>query len=420
LNPAIGLPIAGYYQPKRAGRFHDRLYAKAVSLNCGGERVLIASLDLVGLAKYTCDEIRGEIEREHGIPRENVVLLSTHTHSGPETFSSNGSLSSLPPDVPMREELTANVEWMKRQILFALRMAMKEEEPVDHVSVSTASVGGLYSNRNEPARTIDTTLTTLRLGSVRPLLFVNHHCHPTVLGANNVAYSADFPAYLSGRLRSRLEAEQVNCVTGACGDVSTRLTLGNEFSKRRNLANVIKYGDALAALVVRSQRASRTVKDVAVGARSKALELRVKRHPDSAESERIQRDLEKGVRDAANATERSRMELALEGIKLWQETLVTTRGGLPARMDFDLGVVTLGDEFALVWASGELLSATGLMLKSASRFGTTMISGYGNGDVGYIPPRKAYENLEYEAVVTPLQEGETDLIERELLALVRG
>jgi hypothetical protein len=186
------------------------------------------------------------------------------------------------------------------------------------------------------------------------------------------------------------------------------------------LANAIEYGHALAGLVIRSQRASKAVKGATVDARSKALELRVKRRPDSAESQQIQVELEKKIQGAKGATERSKLELALEGIKLWQETLVTTEGGLPPRMGFDLGAVTLGDEFALVWASGELLSATGLMLKSASRFGTTMISGYGNGDVGYIPPRKAYENLEYEAVVTPLQEGETDLIERELLALVRG
>ncbi|MDA4112589.1 MAG: hypothetical protein OK474_00890 [Thaumarchaeota archaeon] len=419
LNPSLGLPISGYYQPKIATQFHDRLYAKAISLSSGDERVLMASLDLVGLAKRTCDEIRKEAEDRLKVPKENVVLLSTHTHSGPETFSSNASLSETPPEVPMRTELEENIGWMKRMITFALEQAMKDERPVDRTSVTSTPVKGMFSNRNDPARTIDRTLTTLRLGrEKRPLFLVNHNCHPTVLGANNVFYSADFPAYLSRSLAEKLNAEQVNCVTGSCGDVSTRLTLGNEFSKRRNLANTVRYGETLADLVVASQRNAKTLEDSSLYVASRQLELKVKKHPDASESERLRLDLEKEIKRTREATRRSKLELALEGIKIWEETLAANPRGLPSTMGFDLGVVALGEEFALVWASGELLSETGLMLKQKSRFGTTMVSGYGNGDIGYIPLPQSYENLEYEAVVSPLEEGETKRVEGELLRLL--
>jgi len=419
LNPALRLPISGYMEPKRASRFIDRLYAKAVSLRSGDARVLIASLDLVGLAKHTCDEVRREVESRHGIPRENVVLLSTHTHSGPETFSSKSTLSTWPPRDDMQREIVESIERMKREIIFALEEAMKDERPIDRASVSSIGIEGMFTNRNVPTREIDRTLTSLRLGGDRPLFLVNHNCHPTVLGANNTAYSADFPAYVSRNLAKNLGAAQVNCITGSCGDVSTRLTLGDEFSPRRNPSNTVIYGDTFADLVIGSQRTAKAIGDLSLQSSSKELELKVKKHPNADESKKLQRDLESDIKRERDETKRSTLKLALTGVKIWQETLKAIGGKVPETTGFDLGVVSLGEEFALVWASGEVCSATGLKLKETSRFGTTMLSGYANGDVGYIPPPSAYKRLEYEALSSPLEEGGTRLIERELTRLLR-
>src|SRR5919109_4166999 len=72
LNPMGGVSFAGV---------HDPLYLRALVLNAGTSEVALVSADLIEAGDMT--PIRQRIERELGIPSDNVVITATHTHNAP-------------------------------------------------------------------------------------------------------------------------------------------------------------------------------------------------------------------------------------------------------------------------------------------------------------------------------------------------
>src|ERR1700733_7387732 len=85
LNPSLGLPAGGHDPPPVMDGFYDRLFVKSISLSDINTRILIASVDVVGVGKDLCDQLRDEISDARSIPRENITILATHVHSAPET-----------------------------------------------------------------------------------------------------------------------------------------------------------------------------------------------------------------------------------------------------------------------------------------------------------------------------------------------
>ncbi|HYE98535.1 MAG TPA: hypothetical protein VEJ18_06465, partial [Planctomycetota bacterium] len=65
-----------------------------------------------------------------------------------------------------------------------------------------------------------------------------------------------------------------------------------------------------------------------------------------------------------------------------------------------LSALRLGD-VAVLFHSGELYSYYGLALRRDSPFADTVVVGYTDDLIGYIPDRKAYEAGEYAATVVP-------------------
>lgn len=65
------------------GKITD-LWAKALALeDADGKRSVIVTLDLVGIPKKSSDFIRDELQRKSGLDRSQIILNTSHTHSGP-------------------------------------------------------------------------------------------------------------------------------------------------------------------------------------------------------------------------------------------------------------------------------------------------------------------------------------------------
>ncbi|RLG94315.1 hypothetical protein DRO37_05985, partial [Candidatus Bathyarchaeota archaeon] len=64
--------------------FYNRnIYCKALALQVEDLRVLIVSLDVIGLWKSIADSIKKRIEDETGVPRDFIIIAATHNHSYP-------------------------------------------------------------------------------------------------------------------------------------------------------------------------------------------------------------------------------------------------------------------------------------------------------------------------------------------------
>ncbi|MDR1619328.1 MAG: hypothetical protein LBS18_01495 [Clostridiales bacterium] len=86
ITPRTGLPLAGNGREDSASRgVHDHLYANMAYLEAGKSRLLFIGLDLLGIKKEDCDEIKRLLLKRCGLKEEEIILFATHTHSGPNT-----------------------------------------------------------------------------------------------------------------------------------------------------------------------------------------------------------------------------------------------------------------------------------------------------------------------------------------------
>ena len=83
INPPMGIPIRGYYKPRFAEAVLDDLYVNVLALECGEVRTLLISIDHCGIEQVLNRELRKGASEVTGIPMENIILSSTHTHTGP-------------------------------------------------------------------------------------------------------------------------------------------------------------------------------------------------------------------------------------------------------------------------------------------------------------------------------------------------
>lgn len=91
INPPIGAYIAGDRQNRKFTAIHDSLYAKAVVITKGDEKIAIVTLDCIGLLNPDVLRIRKRAAELCGFPEERIMVSSTHTHSGPDVVGIWGS-----------------------------------------------------------------------------------------------------------------------------------------------------------------------------------------------------------------------------------------------------------------------------------------------------------------------------------------
>ena len=68
INPMLGIGVAGYYVPRYAKGFLDDLEASALALSCGESRVLLISVDHLGIRKEQIDCFHKAISDCSGVP----------------------------------------------------------------------------------------------------------------------------------------------------------------------------------------------------------------------------------------------------------------------------------------------------------------------------------------------------------------
>lgn len=85
ITPEIGAYLAGYSVFDKSLEKHDELYADGLCINDSERKVLMISLDLLGLDEWFIKKVRSECAKVLEVPEHAVMFTCTHTHTGPET-----------------------------------------------------------------------------------------------------------------------------------------------------------------------------------------------------------------------------------------------------------------------------------------------------------------------------------------------
>jgi len=215
ITPPTGLAMYGYGNRKGTSTgVLDPLLARVLVLEAGEKSLALVVLDLGQVfAPPWIERLRANAQKSCGI--SYVLVAATHTHSGP----------AIEDVYPPRE----GPDW-ESGVLEKISRAIEEaHRNVAGVRVGTG-YGVAYIGHNRlrvnpdgtvtwfeinksmtPTAPIDPTISVLRVDTLegQPLaILVNYACHPVVFGADNLQYSADWPAVMIRTVEQTFGAPQ--------------------------------------------------------------------------------------------------------------------------------------------------------------------------------------------------------------------
>ncbi len=218
LDPPAGVPLGGFARLRWASEgVRDPVAARALVLAEPGCAVALVSVDILlvpaDLSRAAAALARGRA----GLPLDEVVVVATHTHSGP-----GGYWQSLPGERLATGPYDAAVfQRIAERIAEAVARAAASLQPAS-LQVARADLHELARNRE--GERVDGRLLALRAtgtdGRTLGELIV-FPAHPTILGGDNRLVSGDWPGALA---RSRPAPALV--VQGAMGDQSVQFPPG--------------------------------------------------------------------------------------------------------------------------------------------------------------------------------------------------
>jgi len=213
ITPPLGSALAG--RPMLMGRLaktaRDSLFARAAHIEsqCGHVTILVADLLLVTRSLHL------QIARASGCPAQNLLVLATHTHSGPGGYWKGKHIEPfMGPYSPDTQNGLAAC------LVETVREAALSTSPAE-LSVTSIEVTGMSTNRRQANGPIDPVLTLLRFDveGDRPVCVASFGAHPIVgLERQPFTITADYPGEICGRLE-RLGLRPI-FIQGACGGTS--------------------------------------------------------------------------------------------------------------------------------------------------------------------------------------------------------
>lgn len=81
ITPPIGTLINGEFYSRYANKINDMLYAKSLILQDEVTLLVFVVVDICAMQQDFLDEVKYEIQEKIGVPKSNILISSTHTHS---------------------------------------------------------------------------------------------------------------------------------------------------------------------------------------------------------------------------------------------------------------------------------------------------------------------------------------------------
>lgn len=241
ISPRTPLFLVGYPHVNRiATGIHDPLLATALCLRNDRTAVLLVAIDILFLDPPTARELRSTIQRETGVPADQVFVSCSHTHSGPVTLD----MLSWESDPVVPHPDPAYMRYFKEQVVAAAGEAAAHTRPaaLAWTAGHAVGVGGNRLSRDGIADP-EVPLLLVRDQATRRLVAVDMtYCmHPTVLHEDSTLVTADFPAFTRQYLQSELgDKVAILYHSGPCGNQSPRYSVtGQTFAEAERLGRTL-------------------------------------------------------------------------------------------------------------------------------------------------------------------------------------
>lgn len=364
------------------------------------QRTVIAGGDFLNWGAQQAPRLRQELATLVGTKSDHVLLVATHSHSGPQTSFgvSRGVGVADQRFIDLLDERTRE----------ATRQALDSLEPVSiDRTQSTFGLGmfrrvprgGEASHELTKHGPVDHRLTAVRFvtadGRIKAVL-VHYTCHPVIVAEHFL--SPEFTGFAMTRIENAAETTALY-LQGFCGDINPDFTGRQEF-RRGSDEDVQRVGDDLADLVLAQfVSAGRILDPVPLQAEETQIDLPFQDLPD-------EKTLKSGVGEPGVIGEWSQMMLD------HPERLVPSIPLILQRLDLASGL-------SLLALNGEISVEYGLKLRERTKDAVLPI-GYSNGMIGYVTTAQQIIEGGYEPVESTRYYGLPAPFSTEVESLITG
>jgi neutral ceramidase len=383
VTPQQTMWMAGYASRDRPaeGKAQD-LWAKAAVIeSADGGRLVVITLDLIGVPRTLRESVLAALQTAHGIADHELWINASHTHCGPE-FRRQVNADEMV-DAARQAQAVEYQQFLVTTLIDLVKSAWECREPArlgwTHARCGFAMNRRLpsstgYQNSPFPDGPVDHAVPVLRIdrldGTLRGVVF-GYACHNTTLAF--FQWCGDYAGFAQSELEAAHPDVTAMFVTGCGGDQNPyprgQLELAQQHG--RALANAVE-----AALLVKPMPITGKVE-----ARLEHVPLPFATLPTAEE-----------LRSRLSSSNRYEVQHARRLLSRLEND-----GGLPTEYPCPVQVLRLGEVLTIVTLGGEVVVDYSLRLKAELNEPRLWVAGYSNDVFGYVPSRRVLLEGGYEA-----------------------
>ncbi len=385
ITPDKPLWLAGYggREHPADGTIHD-LSIKVLALeDSKGHKAVVLTSDLLGFPKIMYDSICSMLRENFGLARSQIMLTSSHTHSGP--VLREALVDCYPLDDAQMSLIKNYSQALEKKIVATIAEALSEMRPA-RLSAGERICGFAVNRRNNREAEIpqlleqgdtlkgpvDHSVPVLAVrtteGQLLALAF-GYACHNTTL--SSYQWCGDYAGFAQIALEKKHPGTMAMFYMG-CGADQNPLP-------RRSVELCESYGNMLAAAV--DEVLEKPMRQISPSLRTsfEFVTLNFERNPTREELQTSASD--SGIRGRWAQRLLKKMENG--------ECFSTT-------YPYPVQVWKLGDKQLWISLGGEVVVDYSLLFKS--KYGpSTWVTGYANDVMSYIPSRRVFDEGGYES-----------------------
>ncbi|MFJ1106250.1 neutral/alkaline non-lysosomal ceramidase N-terminal domain-containing protein [Bacillus sp. RA(2023)] len=383
ITPPIGIDFVGYHRETGINNIEERIYGTVFVFEKDEMKTVFISIDNIGMLIEDTNMICERVARELHVPFEQITVVYTHTHSGPETFGDNPlvqSYKTILVNNVVHGAVTANKNLKRCEVGWGVTTGdigvNRRERTSDGRAKMGTNIDGVVDKR--------IGMLAIRDAETKELSGIVVFCtaHPNVLKGDSDALSADYP----GMTREILE-KTVNCpvmiVQGAAGNVNAKYRGSRKALKQ--MAHILS-GHILTMLPAVTYSPIVNVRTV-----SSTMQMKLKDIPEIDE-----------IRSMAQLAEEQWGVNTDEWLTIVLEKYKQGIRQLSINLEVQLFQVNDG---MFSGVPMEPFSETALEVKENLQNELAFFGGYTNGYIGYLPTKEEFSYGGYEVELNPVVYG---------------
>jgi neutral ceramidase len=370
ITPTEPMWLAGFARRTRpAEGTASELYAKAIALeDVAGHRLVILTADLIAMPREIADWISAQCARRLGLRREQLLLSTSHTHSGPEVRPSKVLFFNIPDE--FAKKIPAFVEQLQEKMVAAIAAALDALAPAR--LFAGQGTAGFANNRRGAEKYFDHDVPVLHVtdlnGKPRALLF-GYACHNTTLWEDSYVFCGDYAGFAQQYLQEKFPDVTAMFLCGAAADQNP--------DPRAKLSYAQQHGRELAEGVAKAMSQKMEIEPIlAVQFEKVPIDFR----PIPSQEQLIEQTKSEDKPVARKA-----------------QFLLDHRNEFDSSYPFPLQVIQLGKQLLLIAICGEPVVEYAMKLKvEYAGQKLVWVAGYTNDMFGYVPTLRVQREGGYE------------------------